>query len=369
MINKKKWKKRSHRFFVEKQKNRAAKILRRKKRHHPYSSGRVWPVSRTPHSLTKEDILKRKFPGYFQITAPSDFSLINNEKETLKFLHGLQDCLSNKQKVLVRLDDVAVLSTEAILVLLSNMVRFKVAGIDFNGTRPDNKEVRHKLDASGFFEHLYGVNQGDEQFVFKKMSNQIYTHGQKTVASEEADELIKYASEMVWGEPRRCPGAQKTLLELMHNTHDHAGELKGEKHWWLSVEHNNKKREVTFSFIDFGVGIFRSLENKSPEEPLAGALDYMLKLFPFAQTQVEKLRLILEGKVQLTQTNEYYRGKGLAKIYDMYKHNKISSLSIISNHASVNADKSDFHVMKKEFVGTFVSFTINQNTQSLPWQI
>jgi hypothetical protein len=100
----------------------------------------------------------------------------------------------------------------------------------------------------------------------------------------------------------------------MHNTHDHAGESKGDRHWWLSVEHNAKGHEVIFSFIDFGVGIFRSLENKGPDEPLAGALDYIKKLFPMAQTQVEKLSLILEGKVRLTQTNEYYRGKGLAAV-------------------------------------------------------
>ena len=119
----------------------------------------------------------------------------------------------------------------------------------------------------------------------------------------------------------------------------------GEKHWWLSVEHNVGAHEVIFSFIDFGVGIFRSLENKGPNEPLSGALEYIKQLFPMAQTQVEKLMLILEGKVRLTQTNEYYRGKGLAKIYDLYKQNKISSLSIISNQASVNADKQDYHVV------------------------
>lgn len=365
---KRKWKKRSHRFFVEKQRRRAAKILRRRKKHHSYSPSFSQP--NTPKVvLSKEDILARDFKGFRQVPAPSNFSLVNNEKRTLEFLQQLRDCLNQKQKVLVRLDDVRVLSTEAILVLLSNMVHFQVEEVGFNGTKPENAAVRMKLDSSGFFKHLYGIRAEEDQYVFKKISSMLYTHGQKTVASEEADQIVKYASETVWGEPRRCPGVQKTLLELMHNTHDHAGESKGERHWWLSVEHNAKGREVIFSFIDFGVGIFRSLENKGPDEPLAGALDYIKKLFPMAQTQVEKLLLILEGKVRLTQTNEYYRGKGLAKIYDMYKHNMISSLSIISNHASVNADKSDNHVVKNEFMGTFVSFKMNHNTYSLPWEI
>ena len=201
------------------------------------------------------------------------------------------------------------------------------------------------------------------------MDSHLYTHGQKTVAATEADELVRYASETVWGEARRCQGIQETLLELMHNTHDHAGEQKGEKHWWLSVEHDVQNKEVIFSFIDFGVGIFRSLENKGPEEPLYGAMEYIKKLFPLAKSQPQKLQLILEGKVHLTQTNEYYRGKGLAKIYSLYQRNMISSLSIISNNASYNADRGDYHVVSKEFMGTFVSFKMNQNTKSLPWQI
>lgn len=365
---KRNWKKRSHFFLVRKQKRRAEKILRNRRRRHSYYSV-VQHYSENRNVLSKEDALAKEFNGYYQVPAPSNFSLVNNEKRTLEFLHNLRECLSERKKVLVRLDDVRILSTEAILVLLSNMVHFKVEKVDFNGTRPQDVAVRTKLESSGFFNQLYGIRPDEDQYVFKKMSSMLYTHGQKTVASEDADRIVKYASETVWGEPRRCPGVQKTLLELMHNTHDHAGETKGEKHWWLSVEHKTMEHEVVFSFIDFGVGIFRSLENKGPDEPLAGALEYIKKLFPNAKTQVEKLTLILEGKVKLTQTNEYYRGKGLAKIYNMYKRNMISSLSIISNHASINADTSDAHVVSDEFVGTFISFKINQNTYSLPWEI
>ena len=345
-------------------------MLRLRKHHRSYSIRPIQQYNMAPKNLlSREAQLARDFAGYIQVHAPAVFSLVKNEKKTMTFLQELRDCLSLKQKVLVRLDSVKELSTEAILVLLSNMVHFKVEGVDFNGTRPCLPNINAKLNSSGFFTHLYGTCPDEDQYVFKKMNSMLYTHGQKTVASVEADQLVKYASETVWGEPRRCPGVQKTLLELMHNTHDHAGCSKGERHWWLSVEHNAAEHEVTFSFMDFGVGIFRSLENKGPDEPLAGAMDYIRRLFPWAQTQVEKLQLILEGRVQLTQTNEYYRGKGLAKIYDLYKRNMIASLSIISNHASVNADESDFHVVKNEFLGTFVSFKMRSDTKSLPWQI
>ena len=80
-----------------------------------------------------------------------------------------------------------------------------------------------------------------ETYSFRKINNYIYTHGQKTVEASIADDIVKYASETVWGEARRCPGIQTTLVELMHNTYDHAGEQKGEKHWWISVEHNEQE--------------------------------------------------------------------------------------------------------------------------------
>ena len=314
--------------------------------------------------------LSNLFPGYKHIRAPKLFSLIENREEMLVFLDSLRSCLNKRKKTLVRLDYVQQMPTDAVLVLLSVMVQFKTAKVSFNGTRPKDYSCNMKLAASGFFEYLYknkGVSK--DRYIFRKLKSSLYTHGQKTVASELADQLVRYGSETVWGEPRRCQGIQKTLLELMHNTYDHAGLSKGDNYWWLSVDHDEDKKEVTFSFIDFGVGIFRSLANKGPDEPLYGALQRIMQKFPFANSQVDKLKLILEGKVQLTQSNEYYRGKGLAKIYNHFQTNHIASLCIVSNYAYVDAEKHIFDSLSKEFIGTFISFKIKNNIVSLPWQI
>lgn len=359
------WKRHSRSFFVEKQKRKAEKLMRRRTR-----KGKHHRNEAQDEATKRQQELTRLFPGYKQIGAPVNLSLLNNETDTLKFLQRLKDCYDQGKKVVVLLDKVNEITTDAILVLLSNMVHFKAAKIGFNGTVPQNKVVAAKLNASGFFKHLYGISMPDQDaYSFKKMSNFIYTHGQKTVESGVADDLVKYASKTVWGEARRCPGIQTTLVELMHNTHDHAGVYKGEKHWWLSVEHDDKNHEVTFSFIDFGVGIFRSLANKKPGEPLYGALDYIIQHFPLITTEVDRLKLILEGKVRLTQFNEYYRGKGLRKIYLKNTNNKISDLAIISNYASYRASSNDYHSIKDEFMGTFISFKMNKETCNLQWEI
>lgn len=359
------WKHRSRWFIIKKQKRKEVKLMRARRRKSTKSS-----VHTSKKNSQRQDVLSRMFPGYKLINAPVRFTLVENEKETLKFLQKLQVCFNRSQKVAVLLDNVKEISTDAILVLLSNMVHFKAARIGFNGTRPKNKRVAAKLEASGFFKHLYGqVMRDQDAYSFRKVNSIIHTHGQKTVEAKVADEIVKYASEAVWGVPRRCPGIQTTLVELMHNTHDHAGVEKGEKHWWLSVEHDDQAHEVTFSFIDFGVGIFRSLANKQPGEPLYGALDYIIHNFPLIQTEVDRLRLILEGKVVLTQFNEYYRGKGLRKIYLKNQNNQISDLCIISNFASVRTKNIDYHSIKNEFEGTFISFKMNKKTYNLEWEI
>lgn len=374
-IKKHNWKRHSHRFQVEKQKRKAEKILRRrrKKRHGGFlrvSSSSSISHTTFPKALNRSQQIAKMFPGHKQIEAPATLSLLSNESVTLDFLRKLQECFNAKKKVAVLLDDVDSLSTDGILALLSNMVQFKAARIGFNGTRPRDVSTAFKLESSGFFKHLYGpAMRNQDIYSFKKIDSFLYTHGQKTVEASLADELVKYASEVVWGEPRRCPGIQTTLVELMHNTYDHAGDYKGEKHWWISVEHNEQAHEATFSFMDFGVGIFRSLANKKQGEPLYGALDYIIQHFPLITTEADRLQLILEGKVRLTQFNEYYRGKGLRNIYLKHHRNQISDLSIISNYASFKADKNDYHSIKNEFIGTFISFKMNKNTYNLQWEI
>lgn len=364
MEYKRNWKNKSDEFRKRVLLNKANKRWRRKHRKKRQSQ--------QTRSEVKEQIrmatLRKAFPDFDFITAPQNFSLSENEEKTLVFLRKIKTCYENGTKVLIRLDKVKKITNDAILLLMSTMVQFQTANIRFDGTRPDKKAIEKKIDRSGFYNYVSGKTIVEsDQYSFNRMESHLYTHGQKRVDSNLANEIVKYSSTFVWGEPRRCQGVQKTLLELMHNTFDHADRQKGEKHWWLSVEQNKKRQEVTFAFIDFGVGIFRSLKNKKPNEPLYGALDSLKSRFPNYKTEPELLQLILEGKIKRTQSKKYNRGKGLSKIHTLYRENKISSLVMVSNKASAHPDNNDFHELADEFMGTFISFKINQNTVSLPW--
>lgn len=41
----------------------------------------------------------------------------------------------------------------------------------------------------------------------------------------------------------------------------------------------------------------------------------------------------------------------------------------ISNYASFKAENDDYHSLKNEFIGTFISFKMNRNTHNLQWEI
>ena len=94
-------------------------------------------------------------------------SLVENETKVLDFLAKLKQCLDKKRKVLVHLERVIQMTTDAIVVLLSSMVRFKSMHIDFNGTHPMDKCVRDVLIQSGFFKYLFNQYKDEENYEFK----------------------------------------------------------------------------------------------------------------------------------------------------------------------------------------------------------
>ena len=124
-MKRKKNKKKRKSNIIIKQKNRQSKILRNKKKRKRKKSRFYVRLKRNIARM--EDRLRKEFNGYTFIKAPKIFSLLKNEEEVIEFQHQLKKCLQDRKKVLVRLEDVTELSTEAILLLLTIMVEYKSA--------------------------------------------------------------------------------------------------------------------------------------------------------------------------------------------------------------------------------------------------
>ncbi len=138
-----------------------------------------------------------------KIIAPSNFSFIDNPNELVRFISKLNNQFDQKNKVIVVLKNVEKISYDAIVVLLSILVRFKSNKIKFNGDFPKSESAKMNLKESKFLEYLF-QNFNDEDRYELGQNSSIVTHAWKHVDSELGDKIISNASKTVWGEVRRC---------------------------------------------------------------------------------------------------------------------------------------------------------------------
>lgn len=304
--------------------------------------------------------LTNEFKTYRHVIAPRIFSIVDNTEEFLSFVHEIQQCFKNREKVFVDMSNIEKLSDDAIVILLSNMVRFRENHIKFNGNFPNEKNAKAKLKKSGFFKALYKAKK-ENGYSVNTMNKTIYTHGNVKADSAFSSKIIEESSMFVWGEPRRCPGIQNTFTELMANTYKHAANYEGGHHWWMSMTKDGKEHKVVYGFVDYGVGIFRSLNNKKPGDKLYGAIQHLKTKFPFVKTNEKIMELILKGELHKTVTKKNNRGKGLPSIFKNFERREIDSLVIITNNVYADVKNSDYHLLNNEFVGTFVTWEMNSS--------
>jgi hypothetical protein len=177
------------------------------------------------------------------------------------------------------------------------------------------------------------------------------------------------ASITIWGEKRICKGLQRTLLELMQNTNNHADiEEKGAKHWWLSVNHDKRNKKVSFYFVDYGVGIFESLKSKPAGNKWFGWFEKLKEKILHGGNE-DILRLLLNGEMHKTVTGLPFRGKGLPGIKETLDRKQISGLLIISNNVYADAGKQKYLRLSNQFSGTFVTWELNEKNINSKWTI
>ena len=302
-----------------------------------------------------------------KVKAPDVLSFVRNPEEVCKFIAQLRECFDKKKPVWVVLKHVREIDYDGITVLLSVMVRFKSMHIEFNGDFPLDKAVRKTIEDSKFFDHLKGTFRDEDAYDLTGKSS-ILTHAKRTVDSELGQKLIESATKTVWGEKRRCPGIQRTFIELMQNTNNHASlETEGDKHWWLSVKHIKEQNRVAFSFVDYGVGVFYNLKNKPQDNKFFGVWERLYERFRYGNN-AEVLKLIFLGELHKTASGKPFRGKGLPGVYDALKRNKLSNFAMITNNVFFQSNGDEYRILHNEFQGTFIYWELTLDNSSLAYE-
>jgi hypothetical protein len=316
---------------------------------------------------TREEIIHDESLKHYKIIpAPLEFSLIENAEETIIFINKLERSYLNKDRVYVDLKKIKFLDYSAVTVLVSVMFSFKSRNIKFNGNFPDNLDLAKMLVDSEFFKFLNKPINAKIEYTIGK-ENQIFTRANKEVNSELGLVVMQEASMTIWNKKRTCKGLQRTLLELMQNTNNHASIIqKGEKHWWLSVNHDKLNKKVSFIFVDYGIGIFESLKNKPEDNKWHGWFDKLKDKLSFGKNY-EIFKMLLEGEMHMTVTGQHFRGKGLPGVKEVLDRNQISKLKIISNDVFANVENNKYLKLNNEFSGTFVAWELNESNVNTEW--
>lgn len=307
------------------------------------------------------------------VYAPKVFSLLNNPEETISFVNKIEKYLLKRQKVFVVLTYIEEIDYGAIAVLFSVMDLFNIKNVPFNGNKPTNSEANEKLHVSGFFTELYRKNRSKIEYRTGS-DNHIFAKSNKKVESQLGLPVMAEASETIWGEKRICKGLQRILVELMHNTNNHAGGLnkKGDERWCLSVNHDKQNKKVQFVFVDYGVGIFNSLNEKEKGNKWYGWQDKIkshLGLSVGSLTNDILLQKLLDGEIHMTVTQKEFRGKGLPGIKQVLDRNQISNLFVVSNNAYGDIVNTRYKLLNKNFSGTFLYWELCYSNENQSWTI
>jgi hypothetical protein len=289
--------------------------------------------------------------------------MIDNPIASTEFFSRLTDNYRRGKRSFVYLRDVERIGYDAIVVLLSIMIRYKAKKIKFAGDFPNDVRANAILKNSGFFEALYEEEFVEQDRYVVHGTSAIRTHADKEVDPELTASLITSAGKTVWGSECRSQGIQRVLLELMLNTNNHASlHGQGEKHWWLTVNHVPEQNKVLFSFVDFGVGIFRSLDHKPIGNKFARWRDKLAGWWD-GTSNVEVMKQILSGDFHRRVAGQEFRGKGLPGIAQAFQRGWLSNLVIITNDVYVDLGRDKTMTLKHPFEGTLVSWELEMTNR------
>ncbi len=284
---------------------------------------------------------------YQTVRAPAAFSIVNNPNDAMEFFTTL-DLYSSKYNLNLDLSQVQMLTTDAIAALIATIRRLDV---DMTGNLPNDSNAQTMLLESGFFTYVSSTQPlpSTPHGTIEQKTNTI-------VAPATAKNLVHFGTKGIFGTSQRNRPSYSTLIECMANTKGHAaGRIdpysrtkKPPETWWATVYADSGRKKICFTFVDTGVGIFRSIR-----------IRVVRKIYDFfgGKDDTDILRDMLDGKVP-SSTTLSFRGKGLPFMKRLARENKISSLVIVANDVYANVSSSNFMKLRNSFHGTLVYWEV-----------
>ncbi|CDA30828.1 putative uncharacterized protein [Clostridium sp. CAG:492] len=311
-------------------------------------------TKRKKRKYTIKKYTRKDKKPYRIFSVPKIFSILENPEETISFFNNvikeIEKIYSNNilYIFLVDMEDVQKITGDALMYFLTVMRNYRVRGckgIYWRGNFPKNEDISNFLKCSGFLGYLdtpkCNLMHTDENIQIKSGSL-IEPNVMKSICDFTNDKLNtdrKYSRFLA-----------NMLTELMTNTKDHAynSNNKFDFCWYVFVE--NSQDYIRYTFMDNGLGIPTTVNKRLGEK---------IKEYINIDKEYKYIESCLSGNFLRTETNLTHRGKGLPEINSYYNDNKMSNLTIISNHAYYQKNKSKDLI--NHLIGTIVYWEIDKN--------
>ena len=291
----------------------------------------------------------QKKPKIVPMIAPNDFSLINNTEKTLNYFKQAHKELKNNNGILFDISKITTLTTDAIAVQIAKIKdeRFHL-NKQILGNEPDNLNLRKLFTQSGFYEYV------NTKVIHKKNDKKLLIHEitNNRVEPDIAKEACLIGLRHTFNNEEIFEPLYDILIEIMQNTNNHAGNIRGKYDWWLHVYNHTDSLKTSYTFLDLGVGIFNSLPVKSFKRDflellgLKSNLDLVPKLFA--------------GEIK-SRTARPERGKGIPQVYECSQDSIFEKFILISNDIYADLKTKENKIIKTQFEGTLFYWEINNN--------
>jgi hypothetical protein len=282
--------------------------------------------------------------------APQNFSFINNTNEVLTYFNDVRDFIKEKQSVNLDISEITDLTPDTITLLMAKLSEKESRKVVLHGNAPLNPTLKKMFIESGFYNY---VNSKGRKQVSQK--NKLWKHSTNNeVKGEMTAEAIKACKDLfkLKGINYDTDSLYNLLVEAMSNTMNHADGKISNLDWWLYYYLDEANNTLKFSFIDLGIGIFKSASFDSYKK-------YAKHIY---QGNGLLVKPFLEGKIiSSRKTDNAISGKGVQQIIDCAKLDEFKKFIIITNDVKIDVKTKESEVISDNFEGTFIYFEISTN--------
>lgn len=337
---------------------RRSKILLKKRKHKQRKRKKLILIRKKKLLRIKNEYLRHKHSNIrtsqkgkqLSISAPEDFSIVNNINEMMDFFDEVyMHVIDGRKRILLDLSRIKTLTPDALLYLLS-LLEYYTQELKFkkiSGNYPSEPNILKIFEESGFTKYVLA-----DASHRKRSENILSIESHDLVQGKTAKKVVDFTkNKLKTFTPSHSRSLYATLIECMANVKNHAYSDKKRIHppkWWLIAHHDETENKIKFVFLDNGVGIPSTIHKK---------FDEVFKKTLGFNNDSQLILSVLDGDFR-TRTKQEWRGKGLPKIFEYFQQKRIENLIIISNKGFIVANGRKTITFDRKFRGTLLSWDI-----------